>query len=374
MDFDVVVIGGGVVGLSIAYFSSKKFNVLLIERHPSYGWEASSRNSEVIHSGIYYPPNSLKAKLCVEGNKSLYDWCEKNRIPYKKTGKIIVASESEEIYYLEKLFKNAYANGVEQVELLDKQDIKKLEKNVLALAGLWVKSTGIFDSHKFMDSLYCLANANGCCFAFRHSVVGIEKAGERYKLSVVSENGENFSVETKFVVNSAGLESDTVSSFVGLDVDKLNYRLVWAKGHYFRIKPSKSGLVSRLIYPVPPKNSSFLGIHLTIELDGGLKLGPDLVYLDKRDQDYSVPEILKEKFLSAVSKYITGIELDDLMPDQAGIRPKLKTFEKYPDFIIKEERENGYPGFVNLVGIESPGLTCCLPIGNLVYNLLRDIR
>lgn len=371
MDFDVVVIGGGVVGLACSYFLSQKYSVLLIERHPSFGWETSSRNSEVIHSGIYYPPDSLKAKLCVEGNVSLYKWCESNNVPFKKTGKIIVATEDNEIPFLEHLLTNAKINGVGEVELLDKEDIQKLEKNVVGLAGLFVRATGIVDSHRLMESLFVASQTNGCTFAFKHKVIGIDKNDDGYTIYVEAE-GETFTITTKSVVNSAGLESDTIASMVGLDIDKLGYRLVWAKGHYFRVRASKRNLVSRLIYPVPPKNSTFLGIHLTIELDGGLKLGPDLVYLDKKVQDYSIPEELKEKFFISVTKYLRGLELEDLSPDQAGIRPKLKNFENYPDFIINEETQNGFPRFINLIGIESPGLTSCLEIGKRVLYLLEN--
>lgn len=370
MDFDVIVIGGGVVGLACSYFLSQKFSVLLIERHPSFGWETSSRNSEVIHSGIYYPPNSLKAKLCVEGNNSLYEWCEKNNVPFKRIGKIIVATEENELQFLEHLVANAQYNGVSEIELLDKKDIQNLEKNVIGLAGLWVKSTGIVDSHKLMETFYLASQSNGCTFAFRHKVIGINKKSNSYQLQVETQ-GEIFSVSSKCVVNSAGLESDTIASMLGLDIDNLGYRLVWAKGHYFRIHPQKSNLVSRLIYPVPPKNSSFLGIHLTKELDGGLKLGPDLVFLDERIQNYSVPEGLREKFFNSASKYLKGLDMEDLSPDQAGIRPKLKYFNDYPDFIIKEETQNGFPGFINLVGIESPGLTSCLEIGKKIMNLIE---
>jgi L-2-hydroxyglutarate oxidase LhgO len=369
MDYEVIIIGGGVVGLSCAMFLSQKFSTLLVEQHPSFGRETSSRNSEVVHSGIYYPKDSLKAKLCVEGNKSLYRWCEENNVSFKKTGKVIVATNEQEIEYLEKLLENAKRNGLDGVESLDASQVRRLEPNIKAIAGLLVKATGIVDSHRLMESLYAKATSNGCSFAFNHKVVAIEPKGETYVISVQSKDGEKFNVSSKIVVNSAGLESDTICSLLGLDVDKLGYKLRWAKGHYFRVRHSKSNLVSRLVYPVPPKNANFLGIHITIELNGGLKLGPDLVYLDEKVKDYSVPEDLRQKFYDSVSTYLIGLEVEDLFPDQAGIRPKLAYFNNYPDFIIKDEKENGFPGFINLVGIESPGLTCALEIGKMVYDL-----
>lgn len=372
MDFDVIVIGGGVVGLACAAFLSEKFSTLVIERNQSFGQETSSRNSEVIHSGIYYPPGTLKAKLCVEGNHSLYEWCRKYNIPHKMIGKFIVATQSSEIQYLEQLYSNAKANNVEEIYFVSAEEIQKIEPNVCALAGLWSPRTGIVDSHRLMESLYVKATSKNCMFAFRHNVIGIEFSGEIYKVYAQTEGGEVFSTTSRFVVNSAGLESDTIAKLLGLNIGELGYNLQWAKGHYFRIKPSKSHLAKHLIYPTPPKDSSFLGVHLTVELDGNLKLGPDLVYLRKREQDYSVPINLAIAFYQAASKYLKGIELEDLVPDQAGIRPKLLKFSNYPDFIIKEETQNGFPGFINLIGIDSPGLTCCLEIGKLVYNLINS--
>lgn len=373
MDFDVVVIGGGVVGLSAANFLSKDYSVLLVEKHPSFGCETSSRNSEVIHSGIYYPKHTLKAKLCREGNKSLYEWCERNNVPFKRIGKLIVAAETKELPLLAKLLENAKDNGIDNISMLTGEEVSKMEPNVKSIAGLWVESTGIVDSHRLMESIFASAQSNGCSFAFRHCVDAIRFCGDCYELTVSTDTGDVFSFSSKFVVNSAGLYSDLVCSLLGLDIDALGYRLLWAKGHYFRVHPSKQHLVNHLIYPVPPIDSPFLGIHLTIELSGGLKLGPDIVFLDKRILDYTVREELREIFYQSVSRYLTGLTPSDLMPDQAGIRPKLKYYREYPDFIIKEESKNGFPGFINLVGIESPGLTCCLEIGKFVANLVNNI-
>lgn len=373
MDFDVVVIGGGVVGLSVANFLSNAYSVLLVEKHPSFGWETSSRNSEVIHSGIYYPKGTFKSRLCVEGNKSLYEWCKIHNVPFKRIGKLIVATEDSELPILSELLENAKSNGVENVSMLSREEVSKLESNVKALGGLLVESTGIIDSHRLMESIFVSAQSKGCSFAFRHRVDGIKFCGNFYELTVSVDTGDVFTFSSKYVVNSAGLYSDYVCSLLGLDIEALGYTLRWAKGHYFRVHPSKQHLVNHLIYPVPPRNKSFLGIHLTIELSGGLKLGPDIVFLDQKIEDYTVPEILRDIFYASVSRFLVGLTPEDITPDQSGIRPKLKYYREYPDFIIKEESKNGFPGFINLIGIESPGLTCCLEIGKYVENLIKII-
>ncbi|MCX7879726.1 MAG: NAD(P)/FAD-dependent oxidoreductase [Ignavibacteria bacterium] len=372
MDYECVIIGGGVVGLSCAYFLSQKFSTLLIEQHSSFGQETSSRNSQVIHSGIYYPSWTLKAKLCVEGNKSLYSWCKSNNIPYRRIGKYIIATCDDELEYLEKLYKRGIENCIDGIYEVSREEILKNEPNVYAIAGLWSPSTGIIDSHKLMESLYSKASALGCDFAFYHKVVGIDNLGDYYKIYVRIVDGEIFPVTTKFVVNSAGLESDTIASLVGLDIDKYGYRLNWAKGHYFRVKFSKSNLVRHLVYPVPPADESYLGIHLTVDLDGSLKLGPDFVWMECKEQSYKFDEDLNIKFWESAKRYLPWLELDDLSPDQTGIRPKLISYKDYPDFVINEESSKGLPGFVNLIGIESPGLTCCLEIGKLVREKLSD--
>ncbi len=371
MDFDVIIIGCGVVGLSCAVYLSPKYSTLVIERHNSFGKETSSRNSEVIHSGIYYPAGTFKAIFCVAGNNSIYNWCRSYNVPYNKIGKFIIAAEESELPLLEKLFQNAISNNVDAFFLSGKE-IKKKEPNVRSIAGLWVPSTGIINSHRFMESLFAEAKKNNCTFAFQHNVVGLEYTGEFYKIFVQTPDGQTFSTSSRFVINSAGLESDTIAKLLGLNIENLGYTLQWAKGSYFRIKPSKNNIAKHLIYPVPSQNSSFLGVHLTIELDGNLKLGPDLELLPKRIYDYSVPESRARLFFESASRYLSGFKLDDLFPDQAGIRPKLKKYSGYPDFIIKEETENSYPGFVNLIGIESPGLTCSLEIGKYVSSIINQ--
>jgi len=371
MDYNFVIIGGGVVGLACASFLSEKKNTLLIERHPSFGWETSSRNSEVIHAGIYYPADTLKAKLCVPGNFSLYEWCQKNRVPHDRIGKYIIAVTKSEEEELENIFLRAKGNGVANICKVPLEKVRRDEPNVRVAAALWSPDTGIIDSHSLMQSFYDKSVQNSCDFAFNHTVSNLKKISGGWEIEISMPDGEIFKISSDIVINSAGLDSDTIATIAGLDIDKGNCRLNYVKGHYFRISERKKGLVNHLIYPAPLKNIAGLGTHITIEMSGGMKLGPDILYLNNRVQDYSVPDELRESFYLAASQYLIGLEREDLVPDQAGIRPKLqKEGGDFRDFIIREESANGLPGLINLIGIESPGLTCCIEIAKMVKSFI----
>lgn len=373
MKYDFVIIGGGVVGLACANkFSGNGNSCVMIERHGSFGWETSSRNSEVIHAGIYYPKGSLKARLCVEGNRLLYEWCENHDVPHRRIGKYIIAIDNDEAELLDGYLRRGRENGVANLRnaIIDK--VKADEPNVICSAALWSPDTGIIDSHGLMQSLKDSAEEKGCDFAWKHILRGIERADESYKLTIEAPDGELFELNSRYIINSAGLDSDIVAEMAGLDAEKNDWRINYCRGHYFRIAPGKKHLANHLIYPVPPKNMSSLGIHVTKELDGQLKLGPDTQYLARRVQEYCVPEGLKEKFFSAASRYLRGLEPEDIYPDQSGIRPKLqKQGGEYRDFVIREESSIGLPGLVNLIGIESPGLTSCLAIADYAERLVK---
>lgn len=374
MDFDIVIIGGGVIGLSIAAeICDSNKNVLLIERHPSFGNETSSRNSEVIHAGIYYPTGSLKAKLCVAGNKSIYEWCEKNKVPHRRIGKYIIAVNSEESEELENIYQRAKNNDVENIRPASISELNREEPNVKAYSALFSADTGIIDSHSLMQSLEFKAIENDCNFAWKHTVKGIKKVDNGYELEISAPDGEAIIIYANIIINAAGLDSDLIAEMPGINIDEHKYRLHYCRGHYFRIKSVKKNLVNHLIYPVPQKNVSGLGIHVTVELNGELKLGPDTEYLDERVQDYSVRGELQDKFYRAASSYLSGLDYNDIYPDQSGIRPKLQAKgEPFRDFIISEESNKGLPGFINLIGIESPGLTCCLEIAKMVKEMINS--
>jgi L-2-hydroxyglutarate oxidase LhgO len=369
MDFEIVIIGAGVVGLAIAAELSKiSKNILLVEKFPNFGNGTSSRNSEVIHSGIYYPTNSLKSKLCVEGNRLMYDWCKKYNIPHNKIGKYIVAVSNEDEENLFKIFEQGKINGVNTLKLISTEELKKVEPNINASLAIFSPTTGIIDSHSLMQSFEIQAINNGLEIVYNHKVIGIEKLSSGYQITLEFDENK-FTIQTEKVINSAGLYADKIAELVGLDIDTLGYRQFFCRGHYF--KTSKQHIARHLIYPVPEKNWSGIGVHITIDLAGNIKFGPDVMYLTENIEDYTIPMERKPLFYQSIKRYLPLIELEDLQPDQAGIRPKIqKHGEPQKDFIISEENEKGLNGFINLIGIESPGLTSSIAIAKYVKSLL----
>ena len=241
--------------------------------------------------------------------------------------------------------------------------------------AIYSPDTGIIDSHILMKSFLRVATDNGCDFAWNHSVKGIEKSADGYKLFIKDPAETDLSVTARRIINSAGLDSDSIAGSVGFDLESYGYVLHYNRGSYFRIASNKKSLVKHLIYPVPPEDSSRLGIHLTVDLSGELRLGPDSEYLEKREQNYKVNGSLKDKFFKAANRYIMRLEIGDLKEDMSGIRPSLKHERgEFRDFVIKEESDNGYENWVNLIGIESPGLTCCLEIATECMELLAINR
>ncbi|MBF0522730.1 MAG: NAD(P)/FAD-dependent oxidoreductase [Candidatus Omnitrophica bacterium] len=366
---DITIIGAGIVGLAIGYKLSQsgKKNILVIDQHKSFGQETSSRNSEVIHAGLYYKPGSLKAKCCLRGNKLLYELCQKHNIPHKKLGKLVIAPTKEEIGKIENIYKNAIACGVENLTFLDKDQIRKLEPDVTAEMGILSPDTGIIDSHAAMKFFYETSKANGVEFGFGITAAVIRQCPSSYEIVVEEPDGEHFPFETTTVINCGGLWADKIAEMVGMDIDALDYRLRFNKGQYFRISNPKKFSVMRLIYPPPSKNG--LGIHITPDLAGGLRLGPDDAWIDIIN--YDVNEADKEKFFTDVQSYLPALMLNDLAIDTAGVRPKLqKPNEAFHDFVISHEKDKRLENFINLIGIESPGLTSCLAIAEMVEGFI----
>jgi len=367
-DFEIAVIGGGVVGLAIASrLSEKHHNLILLERNETYGAETSSRNSEVIHAGLYYKPGSLKALLCVEGRERLYFLCKKHGIPHKQLTKIITAASVEEVSKLEPLYQNGRTNGV-MLQILSAESTKKLEPNIRTFGSIFSPTTGIISVHELMDYFYHSTLDHDATVQLRCAVTGIAKRPDGYEITV-EEAGQKSTVTVEIVINAAGLGSDVVAAMAGIDIDAAGYRLTFAKGSYFAVVPSKAKLVSRLVYPVPQTDG--LGVHALIDWGGRLKFGPDVEYLPDRNFEYSVAEEKRKTFAESIRRILPAIADEDISPDMSGIRPKLqRKGEPTKDFVIVHEKERGLEGFVNLIGIESPGLTASPAIARYVEELL----
>lgn len=370
-DADVAVVGGGVVGLAAAAALARSGkSVILLERHEGYGRETTSRNSEVVHAGIYYPAGSLKAELCVAGRIALYERCERLGIPYRRIGKWIVACDESEIPRLEDLKAKGDANGVTGLRFASATELAEAEPHVRAVAGLESPETGIVDSHSLCLSLAAEAEAYAAMLVPHTEVRTVSRVAAGYRLETVGVSGDVGAIVCGGVVNAAGLACDVVAEQVGLDVDACGYRLRPCKGDYFSLAPASPVRVARLVYPVP--SGPGLGVHATLDLGGRIRFGPDAEFVDTARYDVA-PE-KAEAFAEAIRRYIPEMRAEWLMPDYAGVRPRLAGPGEPPrDFVVAEESAAGFPGFVNLVGVESPGLTAALAIGERTAQLLASL-
>lgn len=367
---DIAIIGAGAVGLAVAFRLSESYkDIFVIEKNSSFGQETSSRNSEVIHGGMYYPSDSLKKKTCIEGRRLLYQYCNENDIPHKKIGKLIVAIDSHECRDLDALFKQGLENDVEGLRLLSKDEIKNMEPNIRATAAIYSPETGIIDSHSFMKNLVFRFERNGGFIVYNSEVIGIDKTQEGFEMTIRNAQEGDLKLAARVVINAAGLNSDKVARMAGLSRDE--YTLKYCKGDYFRSNQRKAKLISHLIYPVPVKDHAGLGVHATLDLGGGLRFGPDTEYV--KEIYYDIDSEKGKSFYESIRRFLPFMEEKDLSPDTAGMRPKLQgPGDGFRDFIIKEESANNLPGLINLVGIESPGLTGALSIGVMVKKMVDN--
>jgi L-2-hydroxyglutarate oxidase LhgO len=370
MDSEITIIGAGVIGLAIAERISRgKKNVFIIEKHLTFGQETSSRNSEVIHAGIYYPEGSLKARFCVEGKQMLYDFCEKYNVAFRNCGKLIVATNESEIPILREIKIKAGINSVNDLIEMNEDEIRELEPEISAVKALFSPSTGIIDTHSLMKQFETNAVNGGVQFVYGSEVTAIRKLGKGYEITLNEADGSIYTFTTKTVINSGGLTADKISEMVGIKDDSLRIR--FCKGDYFRLSTPKNKLIGRLIYPVPYQNLEGIGIHVTIDMGGGVKLGPDVTWLDSNIYDFRVDLSKHETFYLSAKKFLPFIEKEDIVPEMAGIRPKIQVpGGPVCDFYIREESQRGFPDFINLIGMESPGLTSSLAIAEYVYSLI----
>ena len=354
---DCVVIGAGVIGLAAARRLARLGReVLVLERREAIGEEISSRNSEVIHAGIYYPPSSLKARLCVAGKALLYNYCATRNLAHRRCGKIIVATNQSQRQTLQDYRERALANGVGVLEWLDADALGRREPQVQGLAGLWSPSTGIIDSHAFMFSLLGELQAQGGLLALRTEVVGLEKAGRRVLVRTA-----DYALDAAWVINSAGLRASEVARQLAPDTPRTRY----ARGRYYAY--SGSSPFRHLVYPVAQAGG--LGVHVTLDLSGQARFGPDVQWIDRIDHRFDDGD--RSAFVEAIRRYYPALDESRLHPAYTGIRPKIVgPGAPAADFRIDGPGRHGVPGLINLLGIESPGLTASLAIAERVAELV----
>jgi L-2-hydroxyglutarate oxidase LhgO len=360
---DAVVIGAGVVGLAVARaLAMAGREVVLLEAEDAIGTHTSSRNSEVIHAGIYYPQGSLKARSCVEGKQRLYEYCVSHGVPHRRSGKLIVATQPGQIAELEKIQARAHANGVTDVVWMTRDQVLALEPELACAAGLYSPSTGIIDSHALMLAYLGDAEAHGAMLALKSPLERILVRQNGFELRVKDSEP----IAAAVVVNSAGLRAPTVArSIEGLS-EKCIPRELYAKGNYYSL--AMRAPFSRLVYPVPEPGG--LGVHVTLDLAGQARFGPDVEWVERIG--YDVDPRRAERFYAAIRRYWPGLPDGALAPGYCGIRPKTAgPGEPAPDFQIQGPAVHGIAGLAQLFGIESPGLTASLALADAVLNELR---
>ena len=362
---DCIVVGAGVVGLAVARrLALAGHEVIILEAADTIGTQTSSRNSEVIHAGLYYPTDSLKAQVCVEGKERLYRYCAIHGVPHKRIGKLIVATNDSQTEALTALRTKATANGVYDLEWKSQAEVKSLEPNIRSVGGLLSPSTGIIDSHSLMLAYQGDAENRGAVIAFNSQVRRGLIEGGKIELFVGKSNGE-FAVSANIVVNAAGLGAQSVArNLTGLDPATIPPRYL-ARGCYFTL--SGHNPFSRLIYPVPEPGG--LGVHVTVDMSGAVRFGPDVEWVNKID--YRVDPGRAANFYTAIRRYYPSLEDNSLQPGYSGIRPKIAPEgSSTGDFLIQGPLEHGVPGLVSMYGIESPGLTASLALADLVAQKL----
>ncbi|WP_374312385.1 NAD(P)/FAD-dependent oxidoreductase [Dongia sp.] len=357
---DFLVIGAGVVGLAIARRLARAGReVIIVDSGSSIGSETSSRNSEVIHAGIYYPTGSLKAQLCVSGRRALYRYCATRGVPHSQIGKLLVATDENQRPTLEALANKALANGVEDLHILSVAAAKAMEPELHCVAALLSPSTGIIDSHQLMLSYLGDAENAGAALSLRTPVIRGMRKSDHWQIGLGGDEPDD--IKTRHVVNAAGLQASQVARALGLAPDRVP-ATHFAKGNYFTLQGGKPPF-SRLVYPMPEPGG--LGVHVTLDLGGQVRFGPDVEWIDKID--YSLDPDRAAKFYPAIRRYYPALADNSLVPAYCGIRPKLSRDPRADsDFLIASEADHGAPGLVCLYGIESPGLTASLALAERV--------
>jgi L-2-hydroxyglutarate oxidase LhgO len=361
---NVVIIGGGVVGTAIAAEISRSYDdVFLLEAMPRLGLGSSTRNSGVIHAGIYYKPGSLKAFHCVRGAQWLYEFCREHNIPHKRTGKLIVGDIEEHLPELQALKERGERNGVEGLKVVDRGYIQKLEPNVISPVALDSPNTGIVDAEELIKVLMRHAQSNGAHFLTNTRVIGAE-----VKKGLVLIRTEREEVAARVVINAAGLYADEVARMFGYD----KHTIYPCRGEYAELPPGRSGIINGLVYPLPLPTGHGLGVHFTKNLAGTLLVGPNARYVKTKDDYENGREELIAFYESAV-QMVPSLRLEDLRPSYSGLRARLLPEHEhtFADFVIEHDPQ--WPSVIHCIGIESPGLTSCLSIGASVGEMARAV-
>ncbi|WP_150719073.1 NAD(P)/FAD-dependent oxidoreductase [Pseudomonas fluorescens] len=366
VDIQSVVIGAGVVGLAVARsLAMSGREVLVVEAGEGIGTGISSRNSEVVHAGIYYPIDSLKARLCVEGRQRLYAYCAERGVDHRRVGKLIVATDEQQYSALQRLLEQGQRNGVDDLQWLDGAQARALEPALSCVAALWSPSTGIVDSHSLMLALLGDAERFGATLALRTPLLSARCMEQGFELHM--GGSQPMTLHCRELINCAGLSAPEVArAIVGLPASFIP-QAHWCKGSYFSL--SGRAPFRHLVYPAP--ESAGLGVHMTLDLGGQARFGPDVEWVERID--YRVEPRRAEGFYQAIRRYWPGLPDHSLQPAYSGIRPKISgPAEPAADFLVSGCAEHGVPGLVNLFGIESPGLTSCLALAGHVEERLND--
>ena len=364
--YDAVILGAGVIGLAISRkLALEGKEVLIVEEQGQIGAVTSSRNSGVIHAGVYYDKNSLKAKFCPEGNRRMYDYCNSRSIPHINTGKFIVATSNNEIQKLENIYSQAKDAGVINIEKVSGDNVSKREPLIKCIEGLYVSSSGIVDTSALMRSYLGDVEDKGGMVTYNTHFEQADVANDLFKI-IVTQNNEKIEINSRILINAAGIYAETVANnFLFLEKSNIP-KTYFAKGNYF--ETSKNLGIKHLIYPVP--NEASLGLHLGLDMSMTVRFGPDVEWTE--DINYNVDVNREEMFYNDIVKYIPSFDRSLLKPGYSGIRPKLKNKgEGKSDFRIDSVNEHGILNLVNLFGMESPGLTSSLVIADYVSELVN---
>jgi L-2-hydroxyglutarate oxidase LhgO len=363
---DCVVIGAGVVGLAVARaLALAGREVVILEAEDAIGTHTSSRNSEVIHAGIYYPKGSLKARACVEGRRRLYEYCESHGVPHRRCGKLIVATHENQVPELLAIRRKAHENGVTDVAEIPAAEAMRLEPALQCVAALHSPSTGIIDSHALMLAYQGDAESAGAMLGLQSPLDRVFISGSGFEI-----RSKDTGIRSRFLINSAGFRAPSVARLMeGFPADKIPPEY-YAKGNYYSLATRPP--FSRLVYPVPEPGG--LGVHVTLDLAGQARFGPDVEWVERFDPrtDYAVDPKRSERFYAAIRRYWPALPDGALAPGYSGIRPKISgPKEPAADFVVQGPADHGVPGLVNLFGIESPGLTASLALADDVAKLLQ---